>query len=201
MPVFDTTIWLLIAAVIAVIAFYAGRKSGAVKEKPESNLDLITQLQLRPAFEATVENLINSRTPFSIALIDIDHFKNVNDQFGHLAGDMVLKAIASSLITALSPKSQMYRWGGDEFAIILRKAEEPATSAIEQWIQQIASEPLQADKASVSITCSAGITDWREGEDQQGLFRRCDQALYRAKRAGRNQVMNLGMTANSHNEG
>lgn len=191
----------MIAALIAVIAFLAGRKSAAVKEGLESNLDMITRLPMRPAFEATVENLINSRTPFSIALIDIDHFKNVNDQFGHLAGDMVLKAIASSLKSSLGSVSQMYRWGGDEFAIILSDVGNPATSTIEQWIDQIATEPINADNTSISITCSAGITDWIGDEDQQGTFRRCDQALYRAKRAGRNQVMNLGMTANSYNEG
>ncbi|MFL2870151.1 MAG: GGDEF domain-containing protein [Pirellulaceae bacterium] len=189
MPTPLSIFWFLISVVAAVTCFFLGRRSIHVHTGVHDNSDSITGLPLRDGFEHTLDGLIASSSEFSIALIDVDHFKRVNDEHGHLAGDMILREIASDLESQLARGNSAFRWGGDEFAVIFTQSSEEATHALNTWILRTASQPFTADAATISITCSAGITSWMQGEDQQGTFRRCDQALYEAKRAGRNQVI------------
>lgn len=124
-----------------------------------------------------------------LAVLDIDHFKRINDNYGHLAGDKVLKIIASELNNRLRKTDFMARFGGEEFVLLI-----PATpiaggqQLMETLRTAIEACPFHFKGERVTITVSAGLTAFAEGEKGDEVFERADQALYRAKRGGRNQV-------------
>ncbi|MEK1940511.1 MAG: GGDEF domain-containing protein [Pseudomonas sp.] len=124
-----------------------------------------------------------------LAVLDIDHFKRINDNYGHLAGDKVLKIIASELNNRLRKTDFMARFGGEEFVLLI-----PATpiaggqQLLETLRTAIEACPFHFKGERVTITVSAGLTAFAEGEKGDEVFERADQALYRAKRGGRNQV-------------
>ena len=126
---------------------------------------------------------------FSFAIVDIDFFKQVNDTYGHLAGDEVLKGVAALLRTELRETDLFGRWGGEEFAVLLVGAElDDACSTMERILSALAAQLFTTADASLHITASAGITAYRSHEDADRTFARADEALYRAKAAGRNRV-------------
>ncbi|MDF3931542.1 GGDEF domain-containing protein [Pseudomonas citronellolis] len=124
-----------------------------------------------------------------LAVLDVDHFKRINDDFGHLAGDKVLKIIAGELAKRMRKTDFIARFGGEEFVVLLpstgmdggRQMIESLRAAVEKIPFHFKGEPL-------TITCSAGLAQLREGERNEAAFERADQALYRAKRGGRNRL-------------
>jgi len=124
-----------------------------------------------------------------LAMLDVDHFKRINDDFGHLAGDKVLKIIASELAKRLRKTDFIARFGGEEFVVLLpstpldggRQLLESLRGSVEKIPFHFKGEPL-------SITCSIGVTAFQGGERNEAAFERADQALYRAKRSGRNRL-------------
>ncbi|MED5606418.1 GGDEF domain-containing protein [Pseudomonas sp. JH-2] len=124
-----------------------------------------------------------------LAVLDVDHFKRINDDYGHLAGDKVLKIIAGELAKRLRKTDFIARFGGEEFVVLLpstpldggRQLLEALRTAVERIPFHFKGEPLV-------ITCSAGLTQFRTGERNEVAFERADQALYRAKRGGRNRL-------------
>lgn len=123
---------------------------------------------------------------FSLSIIDIDHFKKINDTHGHNKGDLILKEFSNFLSKRTRKSDFVCRWGGEEFMILM-----PETTLKEAVI------PIQAVREGISrlttlpemITISAGIAQYKNAEKAQTLIHRADQALYRAKKAGRNQVI------------
>lgn len=128
--------------------------------------------------------------PFSIVLFDLDHFKRLNDQFGHDAGDVALREAAGVLFEALRAVDQLGRWGGEEFlALLVDTDAAQATVVAERCLRRLGAQPLRLrDSASVQLTCSAGVAELLAGESFDDLVRRADRALYRAKDAGRNRA-------------
>ncbi len=124
-----------------------------------------------------------------LAVLDIDHFKRINDNYGHLAGDKVLKIIAGELNNRLRKTDFMARFGGEEFVLLI-----PATpiaggqQLLETLRTAIEACPFHFKGERVTITVSGGLTAFADGEKADEVFERADQALYRAKRGGRNQV-------------
>lgn len=124
-----------------------------------------------------------------LAVIDVDHFKRINDDFGHLAGDKVLKIIANELAKRVRKTDFIARYGGEEFVVLL-----PATplaggqQLLDVLRGAIEACPFHFKGERLSITCSAGLTAFRDGERAEAVFERADQALYRAKRGGRNRL-------------
>lgn len=124
-----------------------------------------------------------------LAMLDVDHFKRINDDFGHLAGDKVLKIIAGELAKRLRKTDFIARFGGEEFVVLLpstpldggRQLLEALRGAVEKIPFHFKGEPLV-------ITCSIGVTAFHDGERNDSAFERADQALYRAKRSGRNRL-------------
>jgi len=133
--------------------------------------------------------------PFSVILCDIDHFKQVNDTWGHDAGDRVLKAVAAKLRNNIRPSDQASRWGGEEFLILLPETREPgAVKTAEKLRQQITVANLDIGHSGTPLTLSFGVAQSGPGLDLTQVLKNADQALYRAKDTGRNRVVSVGIT-------
>jgi diguanylate cyclase (GGDEF)-like protein/PAS domain S-box-containing protein len=132
---------------------------------------------------------LSARRPgqaLSLLMLDIDHFKTINDTFGHQAGDHVLIEIASRLRRSLRGSDMVARWGGEEFVVLLRDCALPDALRLAEDIRAaIAELPFGA---MGSLTVSVGVAEARASEDLTTWLERADQALYRAKRSGRNEV-------------
>ena len=130
---------------------------------------------------------IRHNVPLSLVLMDIDHFKIVNDQHGHPAGDAVLQAISALMLKECRAEDVVTRFGGEEFVILLDHCDlhfaQAKAEALRRFIEL--SQPAQ-----ISVTSSFGVAQLlTDGEDIEGLIKRADQALYQAKESGRNQVI------------
>lgn len=127
----------------------------------------------------------NDGYSFSMLLLDIDHFKNVNDTYGHATGDLVLKELARKMKSAILPHNTLARIGGEEFAILLQ-ASDPE-EAIKQ-AEELRKFIISSEWESLPITVSMGITHFQAGDTPNSLYIRADDALYASKRNGRNQL-------------
>jgi diguanylate cyclase (GGDEF)-like protein/PAS domain S-box-containing protein len=152
--------------------------------------DSLTGLPNRRALEEQLPQAMararRNRLPLSVAILDIDHFKDYNDTHGHLAGDEVLRACARAWDAALRAEDTIVRFGGEEFLVLL-----PDTS-VEQAGEII--ERLRME-TPMEQTCSAGLAGWDHAENIDDLLGRADQALYLAKASGRNQLAEAPLTA------
>ncbi|GAA0739144.1 GGDEF domain-containing protein [Sphingomonas japonica] len=152
--------------------------------------DPLTGLANRRAFEREVEG-IDRDAPFVIAVCDVDHFKTVNDRFGHSIGDRVLRAIADAL-RATCDGHFVARYGGEEFAILLRCSLEQARAVIDDARHAIAVKRYrlrESDEPLGEVTISAGVSRSRAGEGASTVFHRADRLMYLAKGNGRNCIM------------
>ncbi len=130
------------------------------------------------------------RHPLCFALMDLDHFKQINDQFGHPAGDVVLKTIAQLALEEFRDRDVVSRYGGEEFAVILPKTSlSEAESSVQRFCKRVAEAHIVLEDSPIQTTISIGVTQYRRGEQIKDTIARADQALYHAKRKGRNQVM------------
>ena len=126
--------------------------------------------------------------PLSIAIVDIDHFKAVNDEFGHAAGDRVLAAVTAALRARLRAEDQLGRLGGEEFLALLPDADAAAAgAAAAKLCSEVARLRVAVDGHELAVTVSVGWAAW-EGEPTEELLRRADAALYEAKSLGRNRA-------------
>ena len=138
------------------------------------------------------ERLRMSRTgrTFSVALLDLDHFKRINDGFGHLVGDEVLCRFVTRISAQLRASDQLGRYGGEEFLLLLGDSGNDARTrlAVERILGSVEAHPWSQIAAGLAVTTSAGLAACRPGESVTQLLSRADNALYQAKNAGRNRV-------------
>jgi two-component system chemotaxis response regulator CheY len=157
--------------------------------------DVLTGLMNRATLMQEIEREWSRATrhdcPLSCVMVDIDHFKSVNDTFGHLAGDMVLKSVASVLKAQMRRSDSIGRYGGEEFCLILPETEyEGALMVAERCREAIAGTDFKADRVPVNITSSFGVAvKSHQMAGFEHLIDVADQALLNAKRNGRNQVV------------
>ncbi len=131
-------------------------------------------------------NNIEERDSFSIMLFDVDHFKMVNDKYGHEIGDIVLFEICRIVEKIISEKGKLCRWGGEEFIILLNNMNLKSTIEIANNIRE-AIERKKFEKCG-HVTASFGLTTYKNGEDINSIIRRIDQLMFDAKKAGRNCI-------------
>ena len=125
--------------------------------------------------------------PLTFVIWDVDHFKQINDAYGHAVGDEVLRHIAAQLSSRLRSTDFVARYGGEEFAMLLPGADaQAALQLAEQIRQSIAETAFSLGEAQIAVTISCGIASFQPGDSAQSVFKRADHALYRAKQAGRN---------------
>ncbi len=156
--------------------------------------DPLTGLGNRRYFERAIypffDALETKEIPFSVMVFDIDHFKRVNDILGHDMGDQILKEIAARLATNMRAVDVVSRYGGEEFMIAMPKTNEAdALVAADRVRSLIAGTPVFVDGQALRITTSAGVAQVQKGEQLRDVFKRADDALYKAKHGGRNQVV------------
>jgi diguanylate cyclase (GGDEF)-like protein len=132
---------------------------------------------------------VRNRTSFCVALIDVDHFKQINDRLGHLAGDAVLREMGQLLDLARRATDSVARYGGEQFTLLLVNAKlSTATVALERMRHQITQHQWEHAAADLNITISAGVAEWKPGETLVQVLNRADTALHAAKAEGRNCV-------------
>ncbi|WP_136417717.1 sensor domain-containing diguanylate cyclase [Herbaspirillum sp. ST 5-3] len=126
---------------------------------------------------------------FCVAIVDVDHFKTVNDRFGHGVGDVVLKALAALLQNSMRATDRVARFGGEEFTFVLVDYNENALPvAMERMREAVERHDWQRIAPGLAVTVSAGVAAWRWGESTGQVLNRADTALYEAKNAGRNCI-------------
>ena len=172
--------------------------SDANRELEKLNtIDPLTGIRNRRHFDKRLQaegrRSRREQTPLALAMIDIDHFKQINDQYGHSVGDSCIRHVAQTLQSLLKrPSDDVCRYGGEEFAIILPNTEtEGAAQLIESMRQQVADSPCIIDNESIPLTLSGGVASAIISHEDAGkeLLNLADERLYTAKQAGRNRVV------------
>lgn len=159
----------------------------------EVSTDQLTQIANRrgllQAFDAERARLERTGAPLSIGLLDVDNFKRLNDDLGHAAGDMALKSLAAAVSKALRPTDLVARYGGEEFVVLLPDTPLDEGEQILTRLQRSLTGSLfMHEQRQVFVTFSAGVTAYRAGERIEAALERADEALYEAKRTGKNRT-------------
>ena len=156
--------------------------------------DPLTGVSNRAAMEETlpreVELALRHEMELSMLIVDLDHFKKINDGYGHAAGDCVLRTAAQLMQQALRTSDMLFRFGGEEFVVLLPATDiEGAQIVAERIRHNLEQHVTQCEGHTMQVTASIGVSQLEDGENQHLLFDKADKAVYRAKALGRNQVM------------
>lgn len=164
------------------------------EERQKALRDVLTQLPNREAWQERLafeyQRWQRYRHPLTVGVLDIDYFKRVNDSYGHKAGDRVLQLVAKALSDRLRTTDFIARFGGEEFVVLMPETPpDIARSVLDGMRQHIAELPFHFRGDPVSVTFSAGLSEFVEGDDEDDVFDRADKALYQAKDSGRDRVI------------
>lgn len=159
----------------------------AEKMEKAANIDGLLGIGNRRMLQRKLNTMATDYTPFSLLLIDVDHFKAINDTHGHLVGDDILRELTQSMENSMRPEDTIGRWGGEEFLVIANGTE---LESAEMLAQRIREGILQHDFATVGrVTVSIGVAQFHPNMSISQTFSTADKALYEAKSAGRNRVV------------
>ena len=158
--------------------------------------DALTGLLNRRAMQEQLERELRlfsrGRSAFSVLLIDLDEFKEVNDVHGHRAGDRVLMHLAETLSDHLRTSDVQSRWGGEEFMVLLTETDgEAALKVSRKLLDRFVADPTVIDDRELPVTFTGGVTEAQEGDTVDSVFARADKALYQGKNAGRSRIVAL----------
>ena len=167
-----------------------------VQIREESYTDSLTGSSNRKAFDVALEESIYKtrleKSTFSVLIADVDHFKQVNDNYGHLIGDKVLRFVASTLKWCVKGKDLVARFGGEEFAVILLNTDLSGAYSVADQIRRAVCggkiKDMTSQKMLDQVTISIGVAQFHSSDLPNDLLQRADQALYQAKENGRNRV-------------
>jgi len=167
--------------------------STEIKElENDSNLDALTKLFNRRALDKYLEKVTQKNSlahDLYLLILDIDDFKSINDTYGHIVGDKILIFLSNLLRSTLRDGDKLFRYGGEEFIIILNRITQSKCQEIANRILNIInSNKLLYKENTVTVTVSIGITKYKNGDDPDTLINRADKALYHSKASGKNQL-------------
>ena len=151
-----------------------------------ASVDSLTGLANRRRMEAVLDLRVEQRKPFAVLIFDLNGFKQVNDTYGHMAGDEVLKQFASELRAAFRAMDDVGRWGGDEFIVVLESDLREARQHVERvrkWVFGSYTVHGEGPPRKLPVTAAVGVAVWLEGESMTQMFARADAEMYREKKA------------------
>lgn len=182
--------------IIIFVHLYEARRAAAYDElERQAQTDALTGVASRGVFQQNLERSIQeaerSALPLVLVILDVDHFKRVNDQWGHEAGDQALQHICEGLLLRLRVTDSLARLGGEEFGLLLRNTDlAGATPLVETLRQQIAANPLLYGEHTIALSATFGLAEWPvDGLSASELYRCADRRLYRGKELGRNRLV------------
>lgn len=180
--------WLAVSLVLLLSLFVA-----LDRLKMMINYDVLTHLmnrrKLTPYFDTALSRAIQKGEPFSILIFDLDDFKHVNDTYGHSAGDDVLKMASSTILKGIDRHDMAFRWGGEEFLVLMRADPKIVRRAAERIRAAISSQKVMYRDKSISITATIGVSSYTPGATRTSMFQEADRNLYEGKRSGKNKVV------------
>ncbi len=161
--------------------------------REEANTDALTKLLNRRTFDEVItrakELFEQKQIPISLVMMDLDHFKKLNDTYGHSAGDQVLREFSNILKRNVRLEDSIFRYGGEEFAMVANgDTLEDIQSLVERILMEVQGTTVEYEGKKIKFTFSAGIERMQKGLSIAELIRRADAALYHAKKQGRNRV-------------
>jgi diguanylate cyclase (GGDEF)-like protein len=177
--------------VVTSLGFVLMCKTRAEAEtRQQARTDDLTNLPNRRALDEEIRHALagaqRSGRPFAVVMVDVDRFKFINDTHGHGVGDTTLTAFSARLAGALRARDRAYRYGGEEFCLLLAETDTAGARALAERAREQVTLPFEG--AMRSLTASFGVAVWQSGDTLDTLFRRADRALYAAKGGGRNRV-------------
>jgi diguanylate cyclase (GGDEF)-like protein len=189
-------------AVVSHGRYRAKRRAAELLDKL-SRTDPLTGLANRRALLQSLERELQraerQAKPFSVVLLDVDHFKRFNDRYGHDVGDHVLVGVAGALRGGARALDEVARWGGEEFLVLLPECEAPGAAELAGRLRErIRALEVPSEEGPLKVTATLGVATHRPGEEAESVVRRADAALYRGKEAGRDRVVvDEGQSPNS----
>lgn len=167
------------------------------QSRAEAYEDALTGLLNRRAFDGELQHHLRLGEPFSLIILDIDRFKSINDEYGHVFGDQVLKAVARRLRDACRHGEKAYRIGGEEMAILLParplNLARQFAEALRRSVEKVSVLEKRSGRRINQVTASFGVAEFMTGDQYETLMSRTDEQLYRAKSLGRNRVMPMNL--------
>ncbi|MBT5470392.1 MAG: GGDEF domain-containing protein [Nitrospina sp.] len=164
------------------------------ESEAKAMVDALTNVLNRNAYNLKIGQLFHEfkryKEPWALLVLDIDHFKLFNDKYGHKTGDKVLKSVAGTITDSIRLSDQVFRYGGEEFVVILSRIDKLSTSTLSEKIRKAIERDYFVDgDKKLQVTMSIGASIIGEADTETSLFERADKALYQAKENGRNQIM------------
>lgn len=158
-----------------------------------AHMDPLTNANNRAALDKTLQREVDlahrHQLPLSIVLLDLDKFKDINDNYGHSAGDYILKTLVSCIDETVRGSDMLFRYGGEEFVLVLSGTDTEGAKRIAERLRcAIEAYPFAYDRQEIAVTASFGVASLKKRDNSNSLFNKADSALYQAKDAGRNQV-------------
>ncbi len=162
--------------------------------KNAASTDPLTGCYNRREFEKRLEEQFalctRNNSDFSLVMFDIDHFKSINDNYGHQAGDEILAEMCNKVKMMIRTEDNLFRYGGEEFVLILPDADSwKACLMAERLREEISSSLFPTNEGPVAVTASFGVSSFKDGDSPEKILKKADMMLYNAKGSGRNQVM------------
>jgi diguanylate cyclase (GGDEF)-like protein len=183
---------LVVAIAIAFLLLSAAKEEVGMRHRQAALIDPLTGVGNRRGFDSEVERIfadaMRKDGPMALILFDLDHFKEINDNFGHPAGDRILRTLTRTVAAHLRPDDVLGRLGGDEFGILLADTRIEQAQILAERVRRAVAAMVVRTDPTVRFTVSIGVAGLRQGESPDILFERADAALYRAKACGRNRV-------------
>lgn len=190
------------ALIIVFVHLYETRRASAHKQLQHmARTDSLTGVASRGSFQHSLEQSINeaqrSQAKLVLVILDVDHFKRVNDQYGHDAGDQALRHICNSLSQRLRVSDTIGRLGGEEFGLLLPNTDEDSAAQLVKTLrEQLCSEPMQYGNQLIPLSATFGLAEWPiDGETATQLYRCADQRMFRGKELGRNRMIGRDRSA------
>ncbi|MEO8526653.1 MAG: GGDEF domain-containing protein [Caldimonas sp.] len=179
-----------------LIALVLGRLLADLRHRARHDglTGLLNRRAIEESIEAQIRRSLRTGEAFSVLMLDLDHFKSINDRFGHAAGDQALSHVAALMKAGVREVDSIARIGGEEFVALMPGAALAAVTPVaERLREQLEAHPLLLDASNVAVTVSIGIAQWADKtENMSRLLVRADRALYQAKQEGRNRVVTAG---------